>query len=237
MRGIGEYLLERRYQSFFVNVASTYMYVDLEDIKESITKVGKNIASKGLPPEFAPYVFAVSGAGRVGSGACEILELLPHEYVDPDDLDSVPADDNTKIYITVLREKDLAERIEPNGEEFDVRHYYDNPSEYKPKFKKYYDQISFLVNCQYWDAKYVRNIYEKDLCEAIGTKFMGFTDISADYEGSIEVTREFSNIEDPFNLYCRKTQKLKSRISDYEDGDILYHCVDHLPAEMPIESS
>lgn len=68
-------------------------------------------------------------------------------------------------------------------------------------------------------------------------KFMGFTDISADYEGSIEITREFSDIENPFNLYCPKTRKLKNKISDYEEGDIFYHCVDHLPAEMPLEAS
>jgi len=68
-------------------------------------------------------------------------------------------------------------------------------------------------------------------------KFLGFTDISADFEGSIEITRQFNNIENPFNLYSLKTRKIKEKIADYEDGDILYHCVDHLPAEMPLEAS
>jgi hypothetical protein len=72
--GIGEFLLEKKYQSFFVNVGSTYMFVDLEDIKDSLTRLGKHIKTKGLPIEFAPYVFAVTSKGRVAEGALEILE-------------------------------------------------------------------------------------------------------------------------------------------------------------------
>lgn len=237
MRGIGEYMLEMKYQSFFVNIASTYMYVDLPDIKESLTKVGNNIATKGLPIEFAPYVFGVTSKGRVAQGALEILELLPHEYVEPDQLDSIPQDDNTKIYITVLTQKDLVERKDGEVGEFDKQHYYENPDMYKSKFHIYYDKITFLVNCMYWEAKFPRVIIEDEICAQEKMKFMGFTDISADYEGSIEITRKFSDIEEPFELYCPKSQKIKNKISEYEEGDILYHCVDHLPSEMPLEAS
>ena len=128
-------------------------------------------------------------------------------------MDTIPADDNTKIYITVLTAKDLVELKEDNGEEFNKEDYYSDPSKYKSKFKNYYDKITFLVNCMYWEAKFPRVIIEDELCDAVGTKFLGFTDISADYEGSIEVTREFSDIEEPFNLYSRETRKLKNKIS------------------------
>lgn len=237
-RGIGEFLLEKKYQSFFVNIASTYMYVDLPDIKEAITKVGKNICSKGLPPEFAPYVFAVTSKGRVAKGALEILELLPHEYVDPDKLDTIPQEENWKIYITVLTQEHLVER--KDGETFDKAHYYANPDMYRSKFKEYYSKITFLVNCMYWEAKFPKVIIEDELWEAAASgdmKFLGFTDISADYEGSIEITRKFSDIEDPFELYSPKTRKLKNKIGEYEEGDILYHWVDHLPSEMPLDAS
>ena len=63
LRGIGEFLLEKKFQTFFVNIASAYMYIDLVDIKESLTKVGKNIGERGLPEEFAPYVFAITSKG------------------------------------------------------------------------------------------------------------------------------------------------------------------------------
>jgi alanine dehydrogenase len=121
---------------------------------------------------------------------------------------------------------------------FDKYDYYSHPELYESKFYEYYDKISFLINCMYWEPKFPRVIIEDEICSAAKSmKFMGFTDISADYEGSIELTRHFLHIEDPYHLYNTQTRKYKPRISDYEDGDILYHCVDHLPAQMPIESS
>ena len=103
LRGVGEFLLEKKFSSFFVNVGAAYMYENYDDMKDMLHKVGKNISSRGLPIEFAPYVFAVTSRGRVALGALEVLEQLPHEYVEPDQLDSIPKDDNTKIYITVLK--------------------------------------------------------------------------------------------------------------------------------------
>jgi alpha-aminoadipic semialdehyde synthase len=71
---------------------------------------------------------------------------------------------------------------------------------------------------------------------------MGVCDISADYKGSIEFTRRFTSIEEPFIIYdatkgCEGT--FKDKISDASNGEnfILFHCVDHLPAEMPLEAS
>lgn len=101
LRGIGEFLLEKKFSSFFINVGAAYMYENYDDMKDMLSKVGNNITTRGLPAEFAPYVFAVTSRGKVALGALEVLELLPHEYVEPDQLDSIPKDDNTKIYITV----------------------------------------------------------------------------------------------------------------------------------------
>jgi len=53
------------------------------------------------------------------------------------------------------------------------------------------DCVSFLVNDIYWEAKYPRLITKKGLKKAVESgknRLMGVTDISADYEGSIEFT-------------------------------------------------
>jgi alpha-aminoadipic semialdehyde synthase len=65
---------------------------------------------------------------------------------------------------------------------------------------------------------------------------MGITDISADFQGSSEITRHFLTIEDPYRLYDIKTKKHKE-LNEYQNGDILYTCIDHLPSELPYESS
>lgn len=66
---------------------------------------------------------------------------------------------------------------------------------------------------------------------------MGLTDISADYEGSIEFTSRFTSIEEPFLLYNPHGNVFKEKINELSGDDILFHCVDHLPAEMPREAS
>ena len=62
------------------------MYEDLNFMKECIKNVGKNIERSGLPEAFHPMVFAFTGTGRVAKGVEEILEILPHIRVDPDNL-------------------------------------------------------------------------------------------------------------------------------------------------------
>jgi len=67
---------------------------------------------------------------------------------------------------------------------------------------------------------------------------MGICDISADYEGSIEMTSRFTSIEEPFLIYDALSKGWKEKIAEASGpGDILFHCVDHLPAEMPKEAS
>jgi len=66
---------------------------------------------------------------------------------------------------------------------------------------------------------------------------MGVTDISADFEGSIEFTSHFTSIEEPFMLYNAIDESFRWKINDMQEHDILFTSVDHLPAEMPKEAS
>ena len=47
------------------------------------------IASDGLPVSLVPMVFGITGYGRTAKGALEILELLPFEYVKPENLEKL----------------------------------------------------------------------------------------------------------------------------------------------------
>lgn len=213
------------------------MYPNLNEMERSLTILGESIKSLGLPKAFSPYVFAVTSWGRVAQGALEALELLPHQYVTVQELDHIDQKDNKKIYIVVLEAKDLVRKKKAvEGEAFDKQHYYSNPEEYVSIFKEYYTKISFLVNCMYWEKKYPWVIIESELCAEKNLKLMGITDISADYEGSCQITWHFLTIEDPYWLYDIKTKKHKE-MNEYQNGDILYHCIDHLPSELPYESS
>ena len=73
--------------------------------------------------------------------------------------------------------------------------------------------------------------------EKKSTPFLGVCDISADYQGSIEFTSRFTSIEEPFLLWDSVKGQFYDHITECNDDCILFHSVDHLPAEMPKEAS
>mmetsp|Transcript_48301 Transcript_48301/g.35476 ORF Transcript_48301/g.35476 Transcript_48301/m.35476 type:complete len:314 (+) Transcript_48301:692-1633(+) len=126
------------------------------------------------------------------------------------------------------------------GKAFDKADYYANPSQYVSKFKDYLPHINFLVHGIYWETKYPRVLTIDDLREATlakKSKLMGICDISADFQGSIEFTSRFTSIEDPFLVYDAVKGQFYEKISEANADCILFHSVDHLPAEMPKEAS
>ena len=81
IRGIGEFLLQRKISTPFVNMGSTYMYSCYEDMQDGLAKVSKLITQKSISKTLLPCVFGVTGTGRVADGAMEVLKQLPHEIV------------------------------------------------------------------------------------------------------------------------------------------------------------
>lgn len=73
-RGIGEFMLQKKLQTPFIFLGSTYMYEDYDAMKLALTSVARNIAKSGTPKQYSPMVFAVTGTGRVAQGILEVLE-------------------------------------------------------------------------------------------------------------------------------------------------------------------
>ena len=100
LRGIGEFLLQKLYQTPFIFMGSSYMYEDYTAMQDALRRVHENILRAGIPKAFTPLVFGVTGTGRVAQGIMEVLEQLPHVKVDPDDLENYKSTDNKKIVIS-----------------------------------------------------------------------------------------------------------------------------------------
>jgi hypothetical protein len=64
-RGIGEFMLQKKLQTPFIFLGSTYMYEDYDMMKQALANTAKNIAKSGTPKAYEPMVFAVTGTGRV----------------------------------------------------------------------------------------------------------------------------------------------------------------------------
>lgn len=225
-------------------------------MKEALSRVSNGIEKGALNALGKPLIFGVTGTGRVAAGIVDVLKTMPHEFVEPSKLREVAENekaDMNKIYILHLGTKDLVALKSREDVPFDKQDYYKNPHKYESVFaERYLPYISFLVNGVYWEPKYPRILTIEELRKAqqseAGCRLMGVCDISADYEGSIEFTRNFTSIEEPFLLFdatvpekdCQDNAgSFLMKIGDAKPGDnnILFHCVDHLPAEMPKEAS
>ena len=78
------------------------MYEDFAAMKDKLAICARTITKSGLPKDFSPMVFAVTGTGRVSQGIMEVLEQLPHDKVHPDHLQNYLSQnhDNHKIVLT-----------------------------------------------------------------------------------------------------------------------------------------
>jgi alpha-aminoadipic semialdehyde synthase len=127
LRGCGEYLLQRGFQTPLIFLGSAYMYEDWADMQHALSRVAKGITVGAIKP-LGPMVFAVTGTGRVGGGALEVLTKLPHEFVDPGKLEQLVKDEKTpcdRVYLVHLKTQDLFAR--KDGKDFDKADFYGNP--------------------------------------------------------------------------------------------------------------
>lgn len=240
---MGEYLLEKKFQTPFVFLGSSYMYEDYTAMSEALAKVANNIKKGGLPKAMSPLVIAVTGTGRCASGSLEVLEQLPHMKVAPKDLrayvnDAANKAKNKEIVICQFTSQDVV--VRKDGAPFDKKDYYARPEEFTGCFEEYLDCVHFMVNDIYWETKYPRLITKEGLKKAVESgknKLMGVSDVSADEDGSVEFTSRFTSIEEPYLLYDPISMQFKEKISSLAEHDILFTSVDHLPAEMPVEAS
>lgn len=160
----------------------------------------------------------------------------------PKDLRAYLADtskhNNKQIIISQFTSADIA--VPLDGKPFDKQLYYREPEKFRGCFEEYLDCVNFLVNNIYWETKYPRIIskegYKKSV-ESGKNRLWGVCDVSADECGSIEFTDHFTSIEEPFELYNPITGEFKKKIAQLAEHDMLFHSVDHLPAEMPREAS
>lgn len=221
------------------------MYLNYDAMQDALRRLGEAIRAGSMPRNLAPMVFGVTGTGRVAQGSIEVLEQLPHVKVPPSELRAylaIPenAQNNRQIIISQFESKDIS-RPKDRNQVFSKAHYRSNPEQYEGYFSEYLDLVTWLVNGIYWEAKYPRVLTIEDLkaAQRDGTnKLMGVTDISADDCGSVEFTRRFTSIEEPFLLYNSASDTFKEKINDeLAQDDILFTSVDHLPAEMPKEAS
>lgn len=252
LQGLGDFLMYKKTYTPFLHTGYSYMYPNLDFAKARITKVGNLIKQKKINKNLLPLVFAVTGNGRVSKGSIEILELLPHKWIEPDELQSLFDQDsntinknNNFVYLTKIEHKHMyyhKDNKEPSFKNFNKEHFYANKREYKSLFaEKYLPFISALFHCMYWDTDSPVIISDEDArlrSEEGRLRLLGITDITCDVPiSSIELLKKTTTIESPFYSIDPKTGAIEYDFQKMSNDSILYHAVDHLPSELPFDSS
>ena len=223
----------------FLSLKQSHQYHSLEEAKDAIKAVGKDIEEKGLPTGLEPLVIGITGYGNVAKGAMEIADLLPIKEISPEELLTMSEKnsfDNRVVYRVVFKEKHIS-KLKDGNPEFILQDYYDHPEKYENNLEQYIPHLSILMNCMYWDDNYPRIItknFLKELYSQGEPKLKVIGDVTCDPDGSIEATHKGTEIEDPIFVYNPKTA---SPTMGAQGDGILIMAVDILPSELPRDAS
>tara|TARA_B110001469_G_C9644989_1_gene325592 strand:+ start:2517 stop:3722 length:1206 start_codon:yes stop_codon:yes gene_type:complete len=191
---------------------------DYKELKQELKKVK-------LPND---YKIIISGDGRVGKGAEEIIHAIGIYEVSP--LDFLTSTRNEPIY-TQLSIKEYNKR--KDGQLFTKDDFYTNPELFESNFKRFSDIGDMYIACHYWDAN-APFVFSREDIKADSFKLKIVADISCDIDGPVASTLRPSTIDEPLYGYDPKTE---SEVDFMNENAIGVMAVDNLPCELPRDAS
>lgn len=191
---------------------------DYEDLKEQYKDL-----------KIPPAKIGITGYGRVGQGAEELLLSIGIKKVHPQDLRYKEYEEPVFAIIDVedmYRYKD--------SDDFDRLDFYKNPHKFRSIFlTEYARYIDVLINAVYWDPAAPRHFTANDTKSSL-FRIKVISDIAADKEGSVPITRYFTTTNDPVIGYDPATDDFAK---PYQNRVIDLMTVDNLPNELPKDAS
>lgn len=178
-----------------------------------------------LPQNFK---VVLTGFGRVGHGAREIIELIGLKEVSAKEF--LTQEFKEPVY-TQIKVQDYFERLD--GKPFDKSAFYESGKGHKSVFKKYLEVANMYIACHYWDSSSPFIYTRKDL-KADNIKTTVVADISCDIDGPVASTIRPSTIANPIYGYNPQTE---SEDDFMKEGIIAVMAVDNLPCELPKDAS
>lgn len=196
--------------------------------KASELKDRKELNAELLKISIPDMKIVLTGKGRVGSGAKEILDFLQIKEVSISDYLNKSFEEAVYIQIDVLNYNN---RID--NQTLDRFDFYKNPSEYKSTFNKFSSTSDMFIAGHYYD-KNAPNLITLEDVNLDDFKIKLIADISCDINGPIVSTIRSSTIKDPIYGY----DPISNKEVDYnQPGSITVMAVDNLPCELPRDAS
>lgn len=177
-----------------------------------------------LPSDFK---IVLTGFGRVGYGAREIVEQLSITEVSPEEFMNGTFD---QPVFTHLETNDYYANIQTG--EYDKKEFYQKPELYKSVLGPYVQNCNMYIACHFWGEHSPLLLQREDLQKAQDLKVVA--DISCDIDGPIPCTLRPSTIADPTYGYDAQNHQ---EVDWNAEGAIVVMAVDNLPCELPKDAS
>ena len=175
-----------------------------------------------------PLKFVVTGTGKVGNGAKEILDAIKIKEVSP-------ANYLTKNYDqAVYTQIDVLEYNKRKDEQLlDFTDFYQNPKDYVSDFEKFTKVTDIYITGHFYGNN-APAILTQEMLKATDCKIKVVADISCDVNGPIACTLRSSTIADPLYGYLPDENK---EVDVFHPAAIVVMAVDNLPCELPKDAS
>lgn len=175
-----------------------------------------------------PLKIVVTGTGKVGGGAKEILDAMKIKEVTPENYLSKNYTQPVYTQIDVL---DYNKR--KDGQVLDFTDFHNNPSEYVSDFERF-TKVSDIYITGHFHANEAPAILTREMLQASDCKIKVVADISCDVAGPIACTVRSSTIAEPLYGYLPSENK---EVDVFHPAAIVVMAVDNLPCELPKDAS
>jgi len=170
----------------------------------------------------------ITGAGRVGNGILELINIIGIKEVSKDDFLNSDFDEAVFVHLKTM---DYNTRID--GKEGSKSDFYSNPNAYKSDFMKYAKHAEFFIAGHYHAAD-SPFLFTRDDAKSKDFKIRTVADISCDIDGPVASTIRCSSITKPIYGYNPNTESE----DDFRKKDVItVMAVDNLPCELPKDAS
>ena len=203
---------------------------DLFNIPKAETLQSKEDLITRLKRQTLPNIkIVLTGHGKVGMGAKEILDGMKVKQVSTDDFLNKIYTQPVYTQIDVL---DYNKRID--GTKVENNHdFYKNPKDYTSNFERF-TKVADIFIAGHFHGNESPDILTHDMLKAPDCKIKVVADISCDVDGPIACTLKASTIAEPFFGYLPTENK---EVPYTHPGSIMVMSVDNLPCELPKDAS
>jgi alanine dehydrogenase len=172
--------------------------------------------------------FVVTGTGKVGSGAKEILDAIKVKEITVDNYL------NKKYTQAVYVQLDVLEyNKRKDGQVLDFKDFVAHPEEYVSDFERF-TKVSDIYFAGHFHANNAPMILTREMLNASDCKLKVVADISCDVNGPIACTIRSSTIAEPIYGYFPLEDK---EVDVFHPAAVAVMAVDNLPCEIPKDAS